>query len=167
MHLLSRLLPRQSANSPLDNRTPLMTNCSQAPDLEGIHPDMHGIAEQIRIINELNARLMHHLAHTPTLATMPPILPLTNEALLKIVKTLVVGVLHEAIIVGPPAITPDMGDEGKALKLLSRSLAAVNYKSQRAKRLVGEEDCLARMTIATNTVATYQPNKISRIWMPK
>ena len=39
-----------------------MANTSQVPDLEGIHREMHGIAEQIRIMNEINARLVQHLA---------------------------------------------------------------------------------------------------------
>ncbi|GFY92975.1 hypothetical protein Acr_08g0013710 [Actinidia rufa] len=49
---LSRLLPRQSTRSPLDNITHQMVNASQAPDLKGIHREIHGIAEQIRIMNE-------------------------------------------------------------------------------------------------------------------
>ncbi|GFZ16789.1 hypothetical protein Acr_26g0000590 [Actinidia rufa] len=43
--------------NPHDNRARSMANISQAPDLESIHYEMHGIAEQIRITNELNARL--------------------------------------------------------------------------------------------------------------
>ena len=39
-----------------------MANTSQAPDLEGLHREMHGIAEQIRIMNENNARLIQHLS---------------------------------------------------------------------------------------------------------
>ncbi|GFS31377.1 autoinhibited Ca(2+)-ATPase, isoform 4 [Actinidia rufa] len=57
MHLRSRLLPRQSTNNPLDNRTLPMESTGQALNLEGIHREMHGIAEQIRIMNEINARL--------------------------------------------------------------------------------------------------------------
>ncbi|GFZ12712.1 hypothetical protein Acr_23g0010970 [Actinidia rufa] len=57
MHLHSCLLPRQSTSSPLDNRTRPMANTSQASDLDGIHHDMHGIVEQIRIMNEINACL--------------------------------------------------------------------------------------------------------------
>ncbi|GFZ01116.1 hypothetical protein Acr_14g0007510 [Actinidia rufa] len=62
MHLRSRLLPRPSVSSPLDN--------SQALDLEGLHREMHGIAEQIRIMNENNARLIQHLT-----TNNPPPLP--------------------------------------------------------------------------------------------
>ena len=59
MHLRSRLLSRTSTSSPLDNRARLMANTSQASDLEGIiHREMHGIAEQIRIMNKINARLL-------------------------------------------------------------------------------------------------------------
>lgn len=58
MHLRSRLLSRQNISSPLDNRTPSMASVGQAPDLEGIHREMHEIAEQIRIMNEINARLV-------------------------------------------------------------------------------------------------------------
>ncbi|GFZ18282.1 hypothetical protein Acr_27g0000210 [Actinidia rufa] len=55
MHLRSRLLPRPSASNPLDNRAPLMAINNQAPDLEGFYHEMHGIAEQIRIMKENNA----------------------------------------------------------------------------------------------------------------
>ncbi|GFS38129.1 hypothetical protein Acr_00g0055890 [Actinidia rufa] len=47
MHLRSRLLPRPSASSPLDNRAHPMANTSQAPDLEGLHHEMYGIAEKL------------------------------------------------------------------------------------------------------------------------
>ncbi|GFS38024.1 hypothetical protein Acr_00g0055200 [Actinidia rufa] len=57
MHLRSRLLFRLTSNL-LDNSAHPMANISQAPNLEGIiHREMHGIAEQIRIMNEINARL--------------------------------------------------------------------------------------------------------------
>ena len=39
-----------------------MGNTNQALDLEGLHREMHGIAEQIRIMNENNIRLIQHLA---------------------------------------------------------------------------------------------------------
>ena len=39
-----------------------MANAGQAPDLEDIHREMHGIDEQIRIINEINVCLVHHVA---------------------------------------------------------------------------------------------------------
>ena len=49
-----------------------MANNSQALDLEGIHREMHGIAEQIRIMNEINARLVQHLAtNNPPHPTAP------------------------------------------------------------------------------------------------
>ena len=68
----SRLLPKQNASSPLDNRAPPMDGASQALDLEDIHSEMHDIVEQIRILNELNARQVQHLAtNNPTLATPP------------------------------------------------------------------------------------------------
>ncbi|GFY95612.1 hypothetical protein Acr_10g0009970 [Actinidia rufa] len=57
MHLRSRLFPKKSTSNPLDNRARPTTNTSQALDLEGIHREMHGIAEQIRIMNEINAHL--------------------------------------------------------------------------------------------------------------
>ena len=58
MHLYSRLLPKQSTSKPLDNKAHPMENAGQAPDLEGIHREMHGIAEQIKIMNEINVRLV-------------------------------------------------------------------------------------------------------------
>ncbi|GFY88643.1 hypothetical protein Acr_06g0005830 [Actinidia rufa] len=62
MHLRSRNLPRPSASSPLDNRAPPMANASQVPDLEGLHHEIHGMAEQMRVMNENNARLKQLLA---------------------------------------------------------------------------------------------------------
>ncbi|GFZ00544.1 hypothetical protein Acr_14g0001790 [Actinidia rufa] len=62
MHLRSRNLPRPSASSPLDNRAPPMANASQVPDLEGLHHEIHGMAEQMRVMNENNARLIQLLA---------------------------------------------------------------------------------------------------------
>ncbi|GFS31411.1 hypothetical protein Acr_00g0017140 [Actinidia rufa] len=61
MHLRSRRLPRSSASIPLGNRAHPMVNTSQVPDLEGLHREIHGMAEQMRIMNENNARLMQHL----------------------------------------------------------------------------------------------------------
>ncbi|GFY96586.1 hypothetical protein Acr_11g0008920 [Actinidia rufa] len=61
MHLRSRNLPRPSASSPLDNRAPPMANASQVPDLEGLHHGIHGMAEQMRVMNENNARLIQLL----------------------------------------------------------------------------------------------------------
>ena len=46
-----------------------MANAGQALDLKGIHREMHGIVEQIRIMNVINARLVQHLAmNNPPLA---------------------------------------------------------------------------------------------------
>ncbi|GFZ18321.1 hypothetical protein Acr_27g0000600 [Actinidia rufa] len=61
MHLRSRNLPRPSASSPLDNRAPPMANASQVPDLEGLHHEIHGMAEQMRVMNENNAHLIQLL----------------------------------------------------------------------------------------------------------
>ncbi|GFZ09061.1 hypothetical protein Acr_20g0008690 [Actinidia rufa] len=58
----ARNLPRPSASSPLDNRAPPMANASQVPDLEGLHHEIHGMAEQMRVMNENNARLIQLLA---------------------------------------------------------------------------------------------------------
>ena len=49
-----------------------MDGTNQALDLEGIHDEMHDIVKQIRIMNELNARLVQHLTtNNPALATAP------------------------------------------------------------------------------------------------
>ena len=49
-----------------------MVNTGHAPNLEGIHREMHGIAEQIRIMNEIIARLVQHLAtNNPPPTTAP------------------------------------------------------------------------------------------------
>ncbi|GFY97755.1 hypothetical protein Acr_12g0002960 [Actinidia rufa] len=74
MHLRSRYLPRPSANSPPDNKAPPMANTSQAQDLEGLHREIHGMAEQMRIMNENNARLVQLLAAAnPPPPAAPPI----------------------------------------------------------------------------------------------
>ncbi|GFZ07040.1 hypothetical protein Acr_18g0012100 [Actinidia rufa] len=53
-----------------------MVNTSQASDLEGIHHEMHGIVEQIKIMNKINARLVRHLATN----NLPPPTTLAPEA---------------------------------------------------------------------------------------
>ncbi|GFZ18459.1 hypothetical protein Acr_27g0001980 [Actinidia rufa] len=62
MHLRSHLLPRPSASSPLDDRAYPTTNTSQAQDLEGLHREIYGMAEQMRIMNKNNVVLIQHLA---------------------------------------------------------------------------------------------------------
>ncbi|GFS34936.1 hypothetical protein Acr_00g0036830 [Actinidia rufa] len=77
MHLRSCLLSRPSVGNPLDNKAHFMENTRQTLDLEGLHYEMHGIAEQIRIMNESNARLIQHLAtNNPSL----PVAPILEEA---------------------------------------------------------------------------------------
>ncbi|GFZ19195.1 hypothetical protein Acr_27g0009340 [Actinidia rufa] len=72
MHLRSRNLPRPSASSPPGNRSHPMANPAQAPDLEGLHREIHDMAEQMRIMNENNGRLMQLLAAAnPPLPTAP------------------------------------------------------------------------------------------------
>ncbi|GFZ06814.1 hypothetical protein Acr_18g0009840 [Actinidia rufa] len=74
MHLRSRYLPRPSASSPPDNRAHPMANPGQVPDLEGLYREIHDIAEQMRIMNENNGRLMQLLtAANPPLPAAPPV----------------------------------------------------------------------------------------------
>ena len=68
MHLRIRLLSKPSTGNPFDNRDHSMANISQALNLEGLHREMHGITEQIRIMNANNARLIQHL----TTNNLPP-----------------------------------------------------------------------------------------------
>ncbi|GFZ15051.1 hypothetical protein Acr_24g0012410 [Actinidia rufa] len=58
-----RNLSRPSASSPPGNRSHPMANSSQVPDLEGLHREVHVMAEQMRmrIMNENNGRLMQLL----------------------------------------------------------------------------------------------------------
>ena len=59
-------------SSHLDNRVQSMLNTSQASNLEGLHCEMHGIVEKIRIMNENNACLIQHLStNKPPLPTAP------------------------------------------------------------------------------------------------
>ena len=69
MHLHRGLFHRQSTGSSLDNRVHPMENVGQASDLEGIQHEMHGIAEQIKMMNEINAHLVQH----PITNNMPPV----------------------------------------------------------------------------------------------
>ncbi|GFY95417.1 hypothetical protein Acr_10g0008020 [Actinidia rufa] len=74
MHLRSCYLPRPSASSPPDNRAHPMANPGQIPDLEGLHHEIHDMAEQMRIMNENNGRLMQLLTATnPPLPAAPPV----------------------------------------------------------------------------------------------
>ncbi|GFY90980.1 hypothetical protein Acr_07g0011760 [Actinidia rufa] len=77
MHLRSRNLPRPSASSPPGNRSHPMANPAQAPDLEGLHREVHDMAEQMRIMNENNGRLMQLLAaaNPPLPAAAAPLIP--------------------------------------------------------------------------------------------
>ena len=54
-----------------------MVNTSQAPDLEGIHHEMYGITEQIRVMNKINTRLVQHLT---TNNSPPATAPVQEEA---------------------------------------------------------------------------------------
>ncbi|GFS44982.1 hypothetical protein Acr_00g0093360 [Actinidia rufa] len=76
MHLRSCLLPRPSASNTMDNRSHTMAGNNQAPNLEGLHREMHEIAKQIRIMNENKARLIQHLA---TNNPPPPATPIPAE----------------------------------------------------------------------------------------
>ncbi|GFY86002.1 hypothetical protein Acr_04g0007400 [Actinidia rufa] len=74
MHLRSRNLPRPSASRPPGNRSHPMANPGQVPDLEGLHREIHDMAEQMRIMNENNGCLMQLLAAAnPPLPTAPPV----------------------------------------------------------------------------------------------
>ncbi|GFZ10825.1 hypothetical protein Acr_22g0002230 [Actinidia rufa] len=59
---VNRLLPRPSTSSPLENRAYPMASNIQTLGLEGLHHEMYGIAEQIKIMNEINALLIQRLA---------------------------------------------------------------------------------------------------------
>ncbi|GFS34433.1 hypothetical protein Acr_00g0034020 [Actinidia rufa] len=73
MQLCSRLLLRPSASSPLDNKAHTMANTTQAPHLERLHRGIHGMVEQMKVINENNARLIQLLVATnPPPLVMPP-----------------------------------------------------------------------------------------------
>ncbi|GFS41689.1 hypothetical protein Acr_00g0075810 [Actinidia rufa] len=69
-----RNLPRPSASSPPGNRSHPMANPGQVPDLEGLHREIHDMAEQMRIMNENNGRLMQLLtAVNPQLPAAPSV----------------------------------------------------------------------------------------------
>ncbi|GFS29536.1 hypothetical protein Acr_00g0007140 [Actinidia rufa] len=64
--------PDQVLAAPWISRAPPMANASQVPDLEGLHHEIHGMAEQMRVMNENNARLIQLLA---TANPQPPAAP--------------------------------------------------------------------------------------------
>ena len=57
-----------------------MANASQAPDLEGLHHETHGIAEQIRIMNENKVCLIQHLMMNNLPPTVAPIQEEVNRS---------------------------------------------------------------------------------------
>ncbi|GFS36964.1 hypothetical protein Acr_00g0048940 [Actinidia rufa] len=74
MHLRSCNLPRPSASSPPGNRSHPMANPGQVPDLEGLHHEMHDMAEQMRIMNENKGRPMQLLTTAnPQLPAVPSV----------------------------------------------------------------------------------------------
>ncbi|GFZ00594.1 hypothetical protein Acr_14g0002290 [Actinidia rufa] len=65
---------------PPGNRSHPMANPGQAPDLEGLHREIHDMAEQMRIMNENNGRLMQLLAAAnPPLLAAPPVLDIERS----------------------------------------------------------------------------------------
>ena len=54
-----------------------MAGTNQAPNPEWVHHDMHDIVEKIRIMNEINAQLMQHLA---TNNSAPATFPVFEDA---------------------------------------------------------------------------------------
>ncbi|GFY99379.1 hypothetical protein Acr_13g0007800 [Actinidia rufa] len=92
MHLRSRNLPKPSASSPPGNRSHPMATPGQAPNLEGLHREIHDMAEQMRIMNENNGRLMQLLAavnphfqqHHPSLISSDLATLIVQEIVLKI-----------------------------------------------------------------------------------
>ncbi|GFS34120.1 hypothetical protein Acr_00g0032360 [Actinidia rufa] len=59
---------------PPDNRAHPMANTNQVPDLEGLHREIHDMAEQMRIMNDNNGRLMQLLTTAnPPLPAAPPV----------------------------------------------------------------------------------------------
>ncbi|GFS30390.1 hypothetical protein Acr_00g0011640 [Actinidia rufa] len=74
MHLRSRYLPKPSASSPPDNKAHRMANPGQVPNLKGLHREIHDMAEQMRIMNGNNGRLMQLLSTAnPQLPEAPPV----------------------------------------------------------------------------------------------
>ncbi|GFY89059.1 hypothetical protein Acr_06g0009990 [Actinidia rufa] len=90
MHLRSRYLPKPSASSPPDNRAHPMANPGQVPNLEGLHREIHDMAEQMRIMNENNGRLMQLFTtanlrqHHPSLISSDLATLIVREIVLKI-----------------------------------------------------------------------------------
>ena len=80
MHLHKRLIPTPSASNPLEYKAHPMANTSQPLDLKRLHREIHGMAEQMRIMNENNACLIQHLvASNPLPPAAPPVLDMQQS----------------------------------------------------------------------------------------
>ncbi|GFY99208.1 hypothetical protein Acr_13g0006090 [Actinidia rufa] len=141
-HLHNRCLPRPNASSPLDNRTRPMANTSQAPDLEGLHREIHGMAEQMRVMNENNARLIQLLAaaNLPPPAA-PPIPKLSDPIAL---------VAWETIIPRTTTVRAEREEGDISRQVLPNVKEARLHRNpaklqERRSMRLGEEDPLAEM----------------------
>ncbi|PSS36080.1 TRNA (guanine(9)-N1)-methyltransferase [Actinidia chinensis var. chinensis] len=107
-----------------------MANTSQAPDLEDIHRGMHGIAKQIRIINEINACLSCHSTS----------------------RDIQLRPVHG----GRQVCTPNAGG---VMSCWSLSHLA-KLKTRRDKRLRDARDHLAEMTELTSVAISLLPKRL-------
>ncbi|GFS33282.1 hypothetical protein Acr_00g0027620 [Actinidia rufa] len=156
VHLRSRLLPRPSASSPLDNKARPIANISQAPNLEGLHHEIHGMAKQMRIMNENNSRLIQHLtANNPS--PPAPFTVLTALAIMNPKATIV--------LIGISDVDLRFPVEGKETLHLSFDHPAKPQK-WRARKLGGEEDLLAETIKCPGTEKNPPPRRLE-IWTPK
>ncbi|GFZ06644.1 hypothetical protein Acr_18g0008140 [Actinidia rufa] len=171
LHLRSCLLPRHSTSSPLDNRAHPMANTGQAPNLEGIHREMHGIIEQIRIMNELNVRMVHHL----TTNNLPPVTSLIPEdagrschshrsatRICRIIRVLVKDAPQGAINADSQVYTQDEEGVWRSLNPDHPS----ELKIQQVRKLANKEDHLAKKTVCTD-IAINPLIRNSKTWMPE
>ena len=167
----SLLLPRQSTNSPLDNRVPPMAGTSQVPDLKGIHREMHDIDEKIKIMNEQNARLVPHLA---TNNPSPAITPIPEDAnrLCHSHRSSDQGYSqnHQNSSQGFLAWSHHYRSpsphsrHGRQKRNLEKSQSRSSNRT--SEELTSEGYQLAQLTVPIDTAVMHRLSKNSKIWMP-
>ncbi|GFY95657.1 hypothetical protein Acr_10g0010420 [Actinidia rufa] len=119
-----------------------MANTSQALNLEGIHHEMHGIAEQIRIMNEINVRLVQHLAiNNPP----PPTASLPKDA-------------------DPSRCSCRSGDQDSQSRHSTGRGHSARIHPHLARKPRDAKDHLAEMTELTSAAISLPPRKL-RNWM--
>ncbi|GFZ14714.1 hypothetical protein Acr_24g0009040 [Actinidia rufa] len=154
-----------------------MVNASQASDLESIHHEMYGIAEQIKIMNEINALLVQHLA--TTIHLLPPHLSLKMLIDLVVLVTWAIRIRKIIIVlvrdiqqvtVSTSQQVYNIDEEGVLVYLnLDKSVIVkdrlAELKTRQVRKLGDGEDHLVGMTEYTNTMINPLPKNLKTLML--